>query len=732
MTMAALFQQGLAAYTAGKPDQAAALWRKSAAVDPADVNVWQLLGQIHGARSEHVAAARSFGRALRLLPRGVAPAAAEPLINNFAAAQINASVMPSVASDAVLSNGVAAAVAQAPVVGASQTALDSLARAARQALAVAPAHATALTNFAAATFIAGADYGMTGGMRRGLALYERAQRLSPGQAAAHVAVASALARLGQWGEAGRAYARALALDPAGSHMTYHAANCHALGDMKTMRRLCRWALSLWPATAASLLCVAETRLLALPAALRAGRAAVALAPHIDGYYNNLASLSLQTGAYGEAQAVFRRALQLTQANALVHSNFLMAVESDCRLSPLEVAGEYRRFDAAHGRPRAAHHRRHDNIPDPNRPLRVGFSSSDFRQHVCSCFFLPLLESLSRDEVITYCYSDTKAPDAVTERIIAKTDVWRDVTAFTEAELDAQIRADQIDVLVDLAGHSAGNRLMVFARRPAPVQATWLGYPNTSGLSAVDYRIVDAVTDPPGAADGLASETLVRLPSGFLCYRPPDDTPEVSPAPCLQGGGLVFGSFNKFSKLSVKTLDAWSAVLRAAPTARLALKALYSDFPSVRESLLRAFADRGVADRVDFLPWTQTWRDHLALYDKIDVALDSFPYQGTTTSCEALWMGVPLVTIMGDRHAARVGPSILKQIGLDELVGATADEYVAIAADLARDPQRVAALRAGMRQRMLASSLCDETGFARRMQAALREMWRRWCAQAVRR
>jgi predicted O-linked N-acetylglucosamine transferase (SPINDLY family) len=301
--------------------------------------------------------------------------------------------------------------------------------------------------------------------------------------------------------------------------------------------------------------------------------------------------------------------------------------------------------------------------------------------------------------------------------------------LSDDEVAERIRADGIDILVDLAGHTANNRLRVFARKPAPVQVTWLGYPSTTGLTAIDYRLVDVVTDPVGAADTWASETLVRLEGGFLCYGALMDAPEPTVPPCIKTGTLTFGSFNYPAKVSAATLDAWAALLSRLPQARLLLKGKPFADPATRALFLARLGERGVpAERVELVAWLSSTIAHLALYNRVDIALDPFPYNGTTTTCDALWMGVPVITWAGDRHAARVGASLLTTVGQTELIARDPDDYVATAAALAGDLDRLAALRAGLRARLQASPLCDAAGFARALESAYREMWRRWCAE----
>ena len=368
-----------------------------------------------------------------------------------------------------------------------------------------------------------------------------------------------------------------------------------------------------------------------------------------------------------------------------------------------------------------------NVREAARRLKIGYVSPDFRGHSVAYFVEPLLKGHDRQAVEVFCYAEVTRPDTVTAHLQGLVDHWLVTVGLSDEELAERIRADGIDILVDLAGHTANNRLRVFARKPAPVQVTWLGYPNTTGLEAIDYRLVDAVTDPVGEADAWASETLVRLEGGFLCYGGLKDAPEPTVPPCLKTGTVTFGSFNNPAKVSAATFDAWATLLSRLPQARLLLKGKPFADAATRALFLARLGERGVAaERVELVAWLPGTAAHLALYHRVDIALDPFPYNGTTTTCEALWMGVPVVTLRGDRHAGRVGASLLSQIGLTDLIANSVEEYVEIALALARNPGRLDDLRRALRPRMAASPLCDGRAFARKMEAAFRTMWQVWC------
>jgi predicted O-linked N-acetylglucosamine transferase (SPINDLY family) len=417
---------------------------------------------------------------------------------------------------------------------------------------------------------------------------------------------------------------------------------------------------------------------------------------------------LEQGKIEEAVAACRQAVKLRPDLGEARSNLAFSLNFVDHISAGEVFETHREWDIRHGRPMPDSV--YTNDRSIGRRLKIGYVSADFRLHSVAYFLEPLLRSHDRGRLEVFCYSDVSAPD----------------TATAHDALADRIRNDGIDILVDLAGHTSKNRLPVFARKPAPVQVTWLGYPNTTGLDAMDYRLVDAVTDPEGEADAFASEALVRLPGGFLCYGGRDDAPAPGAAPSLETGFVTFGSFNNLAKLSGATLDVWARLLDRLPSARLLLKGKPFAEAATRAIYLDRLAERGVtADRVELVAWLPE-EAHLAVYDRVDIALDPFPYNGTTTTCEALWMGVPVVTLRGDRHAGRVGASLLTQIGLNDLIADSVESYVEAAAALAGDPARLDELRHALRPRMAASRLCDGPAFAREVEGAYRTMWRRWC------
>jgi predicted O-linked N-acetylglucosamine transferase (SPINDLY family) len=373
--------------------------------------------------------------------------------------------------------------------------------------------------------------------------------------------------------------------------------------------------------------------------------------------------------------------------------------------------------------------RHDNPAQPGRRLRIGYVSGDFREHAVSHFVLPLLECHDPARVEVYCYSNTPKTDAVTRRCESLAAHWRDIVSLPDAAAEALIRGDGIDILVDLSGHTIGNRLPLFARKPAPLQLTYLGYPATTGLAQMDYRLTDACADPPqGEGRSRYREQLLRLPHSLWCFAPPPQMPAVGALPADSAGHITFGSLNSALKLTPQLLAVWAQLLLALPQSKLVLATVQEGAPRAR--IAREFESNGVdPGRLEFhgfLPWEKFW----ALHARIDLALDTFPCNGGATTCETLWLGVPLVTQAGEAFLSRAGLSLLRALGLDDLVAHSAADYLRIARVLAGDRARLAQLRAGMRARMRASPLLDAAAFARDLEDLYRAAWQRWCAGQV--
>ncbi len=461
-------------------------------------------------------------------------------------------------------------------------------------------------------------------------------------------------------------------------------------------------------------------------------------------YLLLGGALFKAGHVADADLAFARSLALDPSQPGAHSRRIAALNYRDDLSARAVAQAHLDWGNRHAAQLltvapTSGACSHPNVPDPARRLRIGYVSPNLFRHSVAHFLLPVLRAHDRDQVEIFCYSNSVIVDDTTRALQQASDHWRMISGASDDTVAAQIRSDGIDILVDLAGHTGDGRLLTFARRPTPVQVAWLGYPQTTGLAAINYRLSDAIVEPPGEVDALSAETIVRLPRGFHCFgRPGESGPgddcegaalEVGPPPGLTNGFTTFGSFNTVQKMPPSLVTLWAQVLHAVPGSRLLLKSLPDAV--IADRYHRQFADQGIDPaRVEFLHWAPSRPEHLRLYHRMDIALDTFPYHGTTTTCEALWMGVPVLSLCGDGHASRVGASLLTQVGLEDWIARSKEAYVEQAVRHAADWLVLARLRADLRGIMRASSLCDASRFTRDLEAAYRAMWQAWCREEI--
>lgn len=479
----------------------------------------------------------------------------------------------------------------------------------------------------------------------------------------------------------------------------------------------------------------------LSEAISHSQEAVRLQPTHSETYHNLGRALLMAGKVPEAlhytQQGFLLKLDVDPAETNpqnldsfltnAYSNYLLMLHYADQQTPADIFAEHQAWGAMF---QSATPEGHANLPYPHRRLRVGYVSGDFYSHVVCKFFLTLLRHHDPAQVEVFCYANSTKTDAVTQALQASSHHWRSIWQQPDAAIAEQIRQDGIDLLVDLSGHTAYNRLPMFAYHPAPVQLTYLGYPDTTGMSQIQYRITDGWADPVGLTETLHSETLLRLDRCFLAYTFPLDAPAVSPLPALSHPGLTFGSFNNLAKVTPTVVERWAAILQAVPDSRLVLKYGALRDPWVQDNYRELFAQHGIdASRLELLGRIPDYQEHLSLYHRIDIALDPFPYNGTTTTCEALWMGVPVLTLAGSAHAGRVGVSLLTAVGLSDWVAVSPEDYVEKAAAFAADLPALAAIRASLRERVQASPLCDGDSLALSIEAAYRSVWQTWCAGA---
>lgn len=440
---------------------------------------------------------------------------------------------------------------------------------------------------------------------------------------------------------------------------------------------------------------------------------------------NLANVLAYQGFAERALPCYRQALTASGQHAAVHSNLLLCLHYPAAHDPSAVFEEHLAWSRLHeqsvrGMPGRA------ITPCGDRKLRIGYVTPDLRAHSVAYFFEPLLTHHDRSCFEIFCYVESGRPDATGARLGQLPDAVRDTVGQSDDRVATMIREDAIDILVDLAGHTQHNRLPVFARKPAPVQMTYLGYPNTTGLEAIDYRITDAWADPPGTTEHLHTEKLVRLENGFLCFAPPAESPEITPLPASELGHVTYGSFNVLTKITPEMLAVWAQVLLRVPNSRLLIKNKQLTDPELRQRLYAQFAAHGIAgERVEMLGRTSK-EEHMAAYARVDIALDTYPYHGTTTTCDALWMGIPVITRAGASHVSRVGVSLLTRIGLGHLVAQDDQQYIDQAARLAADLPQLHELRRGLRGSFVRAGLSDGASFTRDLEAVYTKLWNEAC------
>lgn len=563
-----------------------------------------------------------------------------------------------------------------------------------------------------------------GDIEEAMAAYGEAIRLQPGLAEAHNNLANLLKNRGRFAEAFASYRRAIEARPVYPEAHYNLGNAYVeLGRFEEALASYREALRLRPNYAAAYNGIGHVGTFTgrYEEAVAACREALRLQPGMAEAWGNLGNALRDLRSPAEAQEAHRRALAINPGDAVCHSNLLLAMNYYAGSTRASLLAEAQRWRQQHAASLEAAASAHDHLPRGGRRLRVGYVSADFRSHPVAVFLESLLAHHDRSRYEVVCYCDARQPDAVTKRLQTHADLWRETAGLSHAELAELVRRDRVDVLIDLAMHSAYNRLLTFARKPAPVQGTWLAYPGTTGLTAIDFRITDRFLDPDDG--GFSSERSAYVES-FWCYRAPEEAPAVGGLPCATTGQITFGSLNNFSKASDGALDAWARIVAAVPGSRLLV---HARSPGQREQVRDRFTRAGVDPaRVEFLGRVPM-REYFAAWSRVDIALDSFPCAGGTTTCDALYMGVPVITLAGEAPIARGGVSILANAGHAEWTASSVEEYEALAVGLANGPGRLADIRARLREELRASTLMDAPRFARAMEAVYEDAFARWSA-----
>jgi protein O-GlcNAc transferase len=458
----------------------------------------------------------------------------------------------------------------------------------------------------------------------------------------------------------------------------------------------------------------------LDEALRAYQRAIDIDPNFSAAYTNMGNALKDQGLIEEALVAFEKAVRLNPDAPEIHSNLVYATCFSPHCNALQLLNTARCWADRFERPLLASHRPFAIDVKAVRPLKVGYVSMDFRNHVVGRNVLPVLENHDRRQFEIHCFSLVPVPDALTQRFVLAADRWHECAALDAASLAEKIRSERIDILIDLSLHMEGHRLLTFARKPAPVQVTWVGYPGTTGLTSIDYRLTDPYLDPPGTCDEFYSEQSVRLPNSFWCYRPIEQSPEVSPLPAIAAGYITFGCLNNFAKVSGITLRLWARLLAKTPISRLLI---LCPSTTARNNTLNVFQTYNIANqRIEFVDMT-TPQEHMYRYHRIDLSLDPLGYTGHTSTLDSLWMGVPVVTLPGNTSVSRGSVTALSNVGLTDLIADDAERYVQIASAVSVDVPRLEMLRSQLRPRMRASPLCDEKTFTRELESAYHLMWK---------
>jgi protein O-GlcNAc transferase len=557
--------------------------------------------------------------------------------------------------------------------------------------------------------------------------FRRAIQINPNQGEWCVNLGNALKKVGQIDEAIALYRRAIGLKPDLADAYNNLGNgLRDKGQLEEAISSYRQAIWLKPGYAEAHNNLGNGLMDngQFEEAIASYRQAIGLKPDYARAHDNLGNALVGMGQLDEAIALHRKAIRLKPDFVEAHSNLVYAIHFHAGYDAKMIQEEHQRWNQSRAEPLRKSILPHGNNRDPDRRLRIGYVSGDFREHVVGRNLLPILREHDRGQVEIFCYANRVREDNLTLQIRDCADSWRSIFGLSDSRGADLIRADRIDILVDLSVHTAGNRLLIFAQKPAPVQATYLGYCSSTGLETMDYRLSDPYLDPPESDLSVYTERTIRLPESYWCYSALGPTPEPSPPPVEATGYITFGCLNKFAKVSA-ALDLWAEILQSVERSRLIVHSLAETH---LDAVRKRFADNGISpDRLEF-PGRQAWPEYVRTYGRIDIALDPFPWGGGITTCDALWMGVPVVSLNGRTAVGRGGVSILSNIGLPELVARTPRQYVEIAAGLAGDLPRLAELRRTLRQRMESSPLMDARRFARNIEAAYRKMWRNWCAE----
>ena len=711
-----LLEEGLRHHQAGRIEEAAKNYRQILSADPRQPDAMHLLGVIAQTVGRLDEALELISESLRLNPSNISA------MNNLAgvlkdqaryedAAGFYEAAIEADPNSAYIHSNLGNVLQQ---LGRG----DEAANCHRRALELDPQSYAAHCNL-------GAVLKEQGHLAEASEFYRAAIALNPQAHEAHVNLGVVFKEQAKFAEAEASFMQALAIQPeSDAALTNLGATFKEQGRLPEAIGSLRLALRINPRSHFALLNLGNA-LKDVGDFVEAGeclRHAIALKPNWHLAHSNLGTVFNQLGQAKHAAECFRRALELKPDYHPAHSNLLFTLNYLPGTDRAALFAEHRRFDTQFCQGFSDLISLHQNTIEPERRLRIGFVSGDLREHSVAHFIAPVFTRHDAAAFEIFCYANQTVSDGVTTRLRETVEQWREVAGLSDEELADAIRRDRIDILVDLSGHTARHRLLVFARKPAPIQVSMIGYMQTTGLSAMDYRITDEHLDPTGVSDPFNTEKLIRLPAGAAAFQTPIDSPRVNELPALSNGHVTFASFNNLAKVSPAAVAAWAEILRRQPNAQLLVVGRAGN------SLQSDFEKHGIsADRIDFrhrLPM----REFLELHHQVDFLLDTFPYNGGTTSLLALWMGVPMVTLAGEGTVSRTGAGILQGVGLSRLVASSVEEYVTLAVSETSGLAALATLRQSLRAKLL-PSLEDPGIFTSQLEGAFRDIWRKWCAKS---
>lgn len=705
-----------------QPDAAAAAFLQALRLNPQLVEAHWNLGNIHGAQGQLEEAAIHYQRALAIAPDN---APVHMLLGNtlYAMGKLEAATA---SYQRVLDLQPAHAQAH-NYLGATLKALGHAEQAAtsyRRAIAAQPEYVEAHSNL-------GVVLRDLGQPEEAIACYRRALALKPDAAEIHANLANTLFGRGELEPAIASYLRALELKPEIAELHNYLGQAYTHNRQLDAAIACyERAVALKPDYTVAYSNLGNTLLKhgQVDAAIASYRQALALQPDFAEVHTNLGIALKDCGRLDEAIANFKRAVALKPEYIDGYTNYLVAAQYGANYSPAQLLADHRAFGERVESPWRASWPRYTPRANAAQRLKIGFVSGDFCEHPVGFFLEGALAHIDRQALDIVLYPTVHKADDLTRRLQGLGFAWHPLTELADDQAFERIRADGIDILVDLSGHTADHRLQLFARKPAPVQVAWLGYWATTGLQAMDYILCDPHSVPADETNHFVEQPWY-LPDTRLCFTPPHETVELAPLPALAAGQVTFGCFNNLTKMTDAVVAVWSQVLHRVPGSRLLLKSRALADPSTRASVQRRFAAHDIAADRLLLEEQASRRDYLLTYSRVDIALDPFPFTGATTSVEGLWMGVPFITLHGDRLVAHQGEAILHNLELADWIAADAAAYVDLATAKAGDLQNLSVLRASLRARLLASKLCDGPLFARNLQAAFEGMWQRFCDSA---